>query len=220
MKANEKYLQALKTFDEAVSIATWSSKYLQMFPPSSELDLSSELKQTIQKISLKISSGKFNESVFVDCDETPRLVKFITKDEFEKNTEIIIDADLEPIIRKELIKSSKDSLEAKELYRVTEFENIQKGFKEFFKIDFEIVAMQYLLDQNKDRHYNPTNLQFLLKHHQNKKANNSWDRFTIDEQIEYIKKVVELQGTLNDRLCVEINNSVLESLISRLIAIY
>jgi len=48
----------------------------------------------------------------------------------------------------------------------------------------------------------------------------NWKRFTIDEQIEYIKHVLALQTLIASRLGVSLVNDVLESLLERLGKVY
>ena len=49
---------------------------------------------------------------------------------------------------------------------------------------------------------------------------NSWKRFTLDEQIDYIKQTISLQSLVADKFDVEIDQKILESLINRLKEVY
>ena len=66
----------------------------------------------------------------------------------------------------------------------------------------------------------PDNLQLLLKHHNGKKNKKSWERFTFDEQTEYIQKVISLQGLVADKFEIEIDSTILDLLLLRLKKIY
>ena len=89
----------------------------------------------------------------------------------------------------DIINNATSKLEVYELYRITEFENIQKSFKQFFNLDFEIDHAEALLNNEKQGEHHPNNLQLLLKYHNGKKNKNSWNRFTFDEQHFYVDLV-------------------------------
>ncbi|MFY9074107.1 hypothetical protein OZZ08_04020 [Malaciobacter mytili] len=116
--------------------------------------------------------------------------------------------------------NATSQLEIFELYKITEFESIQKAFKQFFGLDFEIDHAEALLNSEKQGKHHPTNLQLLLKYHNGKKNKNSWDRFTFEEQKDYIKKTIALHSLVADKFDVEIDNKILESLLNRLKEIY
>jgi uncharacterized metal-binding protein len=107
-----------------------------------------------------------------------------------------------------------------ELYRLDEFRNIQKAFKTFFNLDFEIDYAKALLYKESEGTYHPDNFQLILKYHNAKKNNKNWKRFRIEEQIEYIKKTIELQNIVAFRFELEVDENTLNSLLSRLKAIY
>ncbi len=113
-----------------------------------------------------------------------------------------------------------DKMQILDLYRISEFENIQKAFKQFFGVDFEIDHAEALLNGEKQGDHHPDNLQLLLKYHNGKKNKNSWKRFTLDEQIDYIKQTISLQSLVADKFDVEIDQKILESLINRLKEVY
>lgn len=172
------------------------------------------------RLSARLSKGRFEGKVIIDDRERPRKVKYITKEELNEKTTQELEEDIEPLRRQDIINQAKESLEAKELYRISEFENIQKSFKSFFGIDFEIDHAQALLDDAQQGKHHPDNFQLLLKYHNVKKYKNSWQRFSIEEQIEYIYKVVELHKILEDKLGVKLDTVILDNLLSRLKAVY
>ena len=79
---------------------------------------------------------------------------------------------------------------------------------------------EVLLNGEKQGDHHPDNLQLLLKYHNGKKNKNSWKRFTLDEQIDYIKQTISLQSLVADKFDVEIDQKILESLINRLKEVY
>ena len=197
MKITEKYLEALKTFTDYVTVSEWAQRFSEMFPD--ELQKANEqaanqkhdttgLREIAARISSRLSTGGYSKEVLIDDSERPRKVKYITKDELIEQEQIEIDEDIEPLRRQDIINNATNQLEIFALYRITEFENIQKAFKQFFGLDFEIDHAEALLNSEKQGEHHPSNLQLLLKYHNGKKNKNSWNRFTFEEQEDYIKK--------------------------------
>jgi hypothetical protein len=229
MKITEKYLEALKTFSDYVTVSEWAQRFSEMFPD--ELQKANEqaanqkhdttgLREIAARISSRLSTGGYSKEVLIDDSERPRKVKYITKDELIEQEQIEIDEDIEPLRRQDIINNATNQLEIFELYRITEFENIQKAFKQFFGLDFEIDHAEALLNSEKQGEHHPSNLQLLLKYHNGKKNKNSWNRFTYEEQEDYIKKSIALHSLVADKFDVEIDNKILESLLNRLKKIY
>lgn len=229
MKITEKYLEALKTFSDYVTVSEWAQRFSEMFPD--ELQKANEqaanqkhdttgLREIAARISSRLSTGGYSKEVLIDDSERPRKVKYITKDELIEQEQIEIDEDIEPLRRQDIINNATNQLEIFALYRITEFENIQKAFKQFFGLDFEIDHAEALLNSEKQGEHHPSNLQLLLKYHNGKKNKNSWNRFTFEEQEDYIKKSVALHSLVADKFDMEIDNKILESLLNRLKKIY
>lgn len=148
----------------------------------------------------------------IDDSERPKKVKYITKDQLEENIQKERDEDIEPLRRQDIINNAVDQMRILDLYRISEFENIQRAFKQFFGVDFEIDHAEALLNDEKQGTHHPDNLQLLLKYHNGKKNKKSWERFTFDEQVDYIKHTINLQSLVADKFDVEIDNKILESL--------
>jgi len=229
MKIHEKYLEALMAFDEFVTVSEWAVKVAEKYPDILETadeqvkehtNETTGLRAIGARLSARLSKGRFDGKVIVDDSERPRKVKYITKEEQLQKTTQDIEEDIEPLRRQDIINQAKESLEARELYRISEFENIQKGFKNFFSIDFEIDHAQALLDDNKQGEHHPDNFQLLLKYHNVKKYKNSWQRFSIEEQINYIHKVIDLHKVIEDKLAIKLDKNILDNLLGRLKAIY
>lgn len=229
MKIHEKYLEALKTFTDFVTISEWAVKFGEMYPD--ELENANEqaakqkndttgLKELAARMSSRLSTGGFSGVVQIDDSERPKKVKYITKNQLEKNIQKEIDEDIEPLRRQDIINNAIDKMQILDLYRISEFEYIQKDFKQFFSIDFEIDHAEALLNGDKKGSHHPDNLQLLLKYHNGKKNKNSWKRFTFDEQSDYIKQTINLQSLVADKFDVEIDNKILDALINRLKEVY
>lgn len=229
MKIKDKYLEALKTFTDFVTISEWAIKFSELYPD--ELQKANEqashqkndttgLREIAARMSSNLSSGSFSKNIQIDDRERPKKVKYVTENEFQEHTKNEINEDIEPLKRQEIINSAKDEMKILELYRISEFENIQKTFKLFFGIDFEIDHAEALLNDTKQGQHHPNNLQFLLKYHNGKKNKKSWKRFSFNEQIEYIKKTISLQSLVADKFNIEIDIKILEALLARLKEVY
>lgn len=229
MKIHEKYLEALKTFTDFVTISEWAVKFGEMYPD--ELDKANKqaykqkndttgVRELAARMSSRLSSGGFSNSVQIDDSERPKKVKYITNDELKFNIQKEIDQDIEPLRRQDIINNAVNKMEVLDLYRISEFESIQKSFKQFFGIDFEIDHAEALLNNNKQGEHHPNNLQLLLKYHNGKKNKTSWERFSFKEQSEYIKKTISLQVLVAERFDVEIDNKILDLLLKRLQEVY
>lgn len=228
MKIQEKYLEALKTFNDFVTISEWAIKFAEMNPDQLEnaegyaLGHSintTGIKEIAAKISSIVSRGKFNESISIDSSERPKKVKYSTQEELDENTQNEINKDIEPLTRKDIIDNAKDKMEVSELYRIKEFESIQENFKEFFGVVFEIDHAQALFNKKQGEHH-PDNLQLLLRLHNGKKSNKSWVRFTFDEQVNYIRATISLQEIVADKFDIKIDRKALKSLLLRLKEVY
>lgn len=52
------------------------------------------------------------------------------------------------------------------------------------------------------------------------KSNNNWDRFTLEEQVEYIKASVRIQKLVSNKMKLDLDEEVIEQIIERLKQIY
>ncbi|WP_323593749.1 HNH endonuclease [Aliarcobacter butzleri] len=229
MKIHEKYLEALKTFTDYTTVSEWAEKFTQMYPDELEkANIQAEnqvrdttgLREIAARISSRIATGGFSQKILIDDSERPRKIKYISKEEQTIYEQKEIEEDIEPLRRQDIINNATNQLEIFELYRITEFENIQRAFKQFFGLDFEIDHAEALLNSEKQGKHHPSNLQLLLKYHNGKKNKNSWNRFTFEEQEDYIKKTISLHSIVADKFDIEIDNKILDSLLNRLKDIY
>lgn len=229
MKIHEKYLQALKSFDDFVTVSEWAEKFAELFPEEyqranrqaeKQKNDTTGLRQIAARMSSRLSSGGYANTVKIDDSERPRKVKFISPDDLERDSRADLVEDIEPLRRQDIIKNAKDSMQIFDLYRVTEFENIQRAFKQFFALDFEIDHAQALMSSDIQGEHHPDNFQFLLKQHNAKKNNSSWQRFSFDEQKDYIKQAIHLQSFIAQNFDLDINQKILNDLLARLQLVY
>ncbi|WP_321469633.1 HNH endonuclease [Halarcobacter sp.] len=229
MKTYEKYLEALKTFEDYVTVSEWAEKVALLYPSllekaNKEADEQKNdttgLREIAARIGSRVSTGGFDGYIKINDMERPRRVKYISKEELDENTTQEIEEDLEPLNRKEIEKKAEDKMVLKELYRLDEFRNIQKAFKTFFNLDFELDHAKALLNEDDAGEHHPDNFQLILKYHNGKKVNKNWERFTLDEQLNYIRKCFELHTLVANRFGVSIDENILNSLMERLKEVY
>lgn len=68
--------------------------------------------------------------------------------------------------------------------------------------------------------HHPDNIQILLKSHNRIKGSKNWKRFTIDEQVEYIRATVRVQKLVSQKMEIEMDEEVIEHVIARLKLVY
>ena len=122
--------------------------------------------------------------------------------------------------RYQKIKQDETNLSTKEKYRLAEFETIISQLRSFFNLDFEFEHAQAILNPINPGKHHPDNIQLLLKSHNRMKSSNNWERFTIDEQIEYIKAAVSIQKLVSTKMNIELEEDVISQIIERLRLIY
>lgn len=228
MTKSQKYLEALKSFDDWVVVSEWATKVGELYPDlletanqqaANQASETTGLRELAARISSNLSTGGFLD-VEVDDSERPRKVRYISEIDKQTRIEDDLEADIEPLTRLERIRSDFESLTEIERYRIEEIETISRQLNKFFSIDFEVDHATALLNPTESGSHHPDNLQLLIKAHNGKKNKKNWKRFTIDEQIEYINHVLALQTLIASRLGVSLVNDVLESLLERLAKVY
>lgn len=228
MTKSQKYLEALKSFEDWVVVSEWATKVGELYPDlletankqaANQANETTGLRELAARISSNLSSGGFPD-VEVDDSERPRKVRYISEVDKQTRIDDELEADIEPLTRAERIRSDFEELTEVERYRIEEIETISKQLNKFFSVDFEVDHATALLNPTESGKHHPDNLQLLIKAHNGKKNKKNWKRFTIDEQKEYIKHVLALQTLIASRLGVSLVNDVLESLLERLIKVY
>lgn len=225
----EKYLDALKTFDDWVIVSEWAQRFGELYPDllaKAEVEAANQandttgLREIAARISSAINHGAYENTIETDTSERPRKVRYITEEQRAEHESHEIEEDVAPLRRNEIIRLANLSMSNHDQYRASEFEAIAKQLKTFFGLDFEVDHAKALLNKNEPGEHHPDNLQLLLKSHNGKKNNNNWNKFTLDEQIEYIETAIKLQQIVASRMNIEMENNVLIALIERLKGIY
>lgn len=228
MTKAQKYLEALKTFDDWVIVSEWAVRVGELYPDlleaaneqaSNQANETTGLRELAARISSRLSTGGFSE-VDIDDSERPRKVRYISKEQKQELIDEEVESDIEPLSRAERIRQDMERLSELERYRIEEFETISKQLNRFFSLDFEVDHATAILNPDQSGKHHPDNLQLLIKAHNGKKNKNNWQRFSFEEQKDYIEKVIALQTMIANRLEVNIVDDVLGSLMERLEKIY
>jgi len=229
LKLTEKYLEALKTVDDWAIVSDWAIKIGESYPDilaKAEQDASNQandttgLREIAARVSSNISRGAYAGRIEIDDTERPRKIRFIPESEQAAHLEQEIDEDLAPLKRNEIIKLATREFGTHENYRVAEFEAVARQLKSYFGLNFEVDHAQALLNKEASGQHHPDNLQLLLKDHNGKKNNKNWQRFTVDEQIQYIETAIKLQTLVAPRFGIDLEQQVLGALLERLKSIY
>ena len=228
MTKAQKYLEALKTFDDWVIVSEWAEKVGELYPEllkeadeqaANQANDTTGLRELAARISSRLSTGGFKD-VEIDDSERPRKVRYISPAQKEERIEEELEADIEPLTRAERIRQDSQTLTEIERYRIEEFETIAKQLNRYFGLDFEVDHAHALLHPVRPGMHHPDNLQLLVKAHNGKKNKKNWQRFTLEEQKEYIQKVIALQTMIASRLEIALVDDVMDSLLERLKKVY
>jgi hypothetical protein len=229
MKINEKYIEALKAINDWTTVSNWAIKVGEMYPDllekankeaANHKRPSTGLRELAARISSWISTGDFAGIVEVDESERPRKVRYLSGERKAALIERDIDEDIEPLNRAQKIKQDLIGLSTKDSYRLEEMQAIADTLNSYFRLDFEVDHSQALLNPDQPGQHHPDNLQLLLKSHNRMKNNSNWDRFTLDEQIEYIKSAIKIQGIVAKKMKVDLDEKVIGSIVERLRLVY
>lgn len=223
------YLEALRAINGWTTVSDWALKVGEMFPELLEKANkeaknhkrpSTGIREIAARISSWVSTDGFAGKIEVDESERPKRVRILSEEEASHYQENSLEADLEPLTRTQRIKTDEETLGTKEKYRVSEFDAIIRQLKEFFNLDFELEHAKAILNSTDPGKHHPDNLQILLKSHNRLKSNSNWERFTLQEQIEYIKAVVQVQKLVSVKMKIDLHDEVIGSIIERLKMIY
>lgn len=225
MTISEKYLEALKTIGDWVIVSEWAKKFAELYPDEyakaeeqarNQKNDTTGLREIAARISSRLSTGGFEDTVEIDDSERPRRVRYVSAEDRKQHVEEEIADDIEPLTRQERIEQDSEALTQLERYRMGELETIARQLNRFFGLDFEVDHAKAILNPENPGKHHPDNLQILTKAHNGKKNKYNWQRFSIDEQIEYIEAVIRLQTIVAPKFGIELESKVLENLMTRL----
>ena len=229
MKIKDKYLEVLKTMDEWAPVSEWAIKVGEVYPEilaKAEVQAANQAQDTTglreigARISSEISSGSYIGQIEIDSSEVPRKVLYVTGDVIAKHAAEDEEDDVAPLKRAEIERRDFAKLTSVERYRLEEFQSISRQLKSFYGFEFELDHASALLAEESPGAHHPDNLQFLLAWHNRKKQNSNWPRFTLDEQLAYIRAAVDLQKLVIERLGLEDQTDVVDALLERIARVY
>jgi len=221
----DKYLHTLREIGDWTTVSEWAVKFGDLFPDllekaereaANQKNDTTGLREIAARISSRISRGAFGDSIEVDDSERPRKIRPLNPDETSERIEREIEEDTLQLSRAQRIKADFDALGIREKYRIDEMESISKSLNALFRLDFEVDHAVAILNGEEPGRHHPENLQLILKGHNRMKSSKNWRRFTFEEQIEYIRSVVAVQKIVAGKMNVELDESVIGSLVERL----
>lgn len=229
MKVAEKYYIVLEEIGDWAIVSDWAAKVGEKYPDllakaekeaASQKNETTGLREIAARISSTISRGAYSGRIEVDESERPRKVRALSQAEAEKYVEKEIEEDVAPITRHQRIKADLENLEPKEKYRLSELESIVSQLRQLFRLNFELEHANAIMNGEEPGHHHPDNIQIMTKNHNTMKSNSNWKRFSIDEQIDYIRAEVRLQKLVAERMGVSIDESILDHIFDRLKAVF
>lgn len=229
MSIANKYIDTLKSINDWTTVSDWAIKFGEQFPDLlAKADKeareykkqSNGLREIAARISSNISRGAWVGTIEIDDSERPKKVRFVTKEQADSLIQKEIEDDVAPITRAEKIKQDEEGLSVKEKYRIQEMDSLISQLKSFFNLDFEFEHAKALQNSTDPGKHHPDNIQILLKSHNRMKGSNNWERFSLDEQVEYIKAVVQVQKIVSSKMKVKLEEDVISSIIERLKLVY
>ena len=229
MNIQKKYLETLKLINDWTTISEWAVKFGEINPELlaqaheqalNHKNPSTGVREIAARMSSGIATGTFDGNVEIDTSERPKKVRYVSDDEVSQYVEKEIEEDVEPLNRAERIEQDERLLNQKETYRVAEILDVTKAMSRMFRLDFEVDHAMAVLNPEQPGRHHPDNMQILTKAHNGRKNNANWDRFSFEEQIEYIKSVIKVQKIIEHKMDVELDDALIENLIARLKLVY
>lgn len=229
MSISKTYLNVLKAMNSWVTVSEWAVKVGEVHPDllaKAELEAQGHknettgLREIAARISSNIARGAFVGHIEINDEERPRKIRYISEQEAKSKEDLDIEEDLAPLTRAQRIKNDEVELSVKERYRLAEFEAIIGQLKTFFNLDFHFEHAKALMNPIDPGKHHPDNIQLLLASHNRIKNSKNWERFSLDEQIEYIRSAVRVQKIVSSRMGIELEEEVIEQIIERLIKVY
>ena len=221
MTKTDKYLEALKQCEGWVTAAEWALKVAELYPKileeaeeqaKGQKNETTGMRELTARIHSNVSRGAYKGEIEVDTSERPRKFRYATKEELDRIEEEELQEEMEELTRAERIRRDFQDLNIHERYRLEEMEAIAKTFNHYFKTDLEVDHATSLFEGG--RHH-PDNMQIISKTHNRIKSKSSWNRMSLEKQIEYLRRLKEYHSVLFD-----VDDEIFESLMGRLQKVY
>ena len=221
---SEQYLLALKDLSDWVTVSEWAQHVGKIYPDllvKADAEAKEHKKQStgLREIAARISSnivrGAYVGRISIDESSSPRKVKYLTQ-----RIEEEIEDDIREFDRDEIKERDSKSWSEKERYRFDELDRIKKQLSIYIGVSFELDHAKALANKDQPGLHHPDNLQIIIKGHNGKKSDSSWERFTIEEQIEYLQTMVKAYEIIAKKNKMEVEASIINSLMERLKIVY
>lgn len=220
-----KYLLALEALNEWVEVGEWAQEVGELFPEIlAEANQQAEghardttgVREIAARIHARLSRGRYAANVEED-GSTPKKVRYLSAEEVERQD---VAEEQEFLNRAQIKKRDLLAMDDYSLYRLRELEKIAEEFRYFGGLEFELDHALALGNSEEQGTHHPDNLQFLQKSHNAKKSSKNWPRFSVDEQLDYIRAVVAVHKMVADRFGQTVDDAVLDNLLERLEKVY
>jgi hypothetical protein len=222
---NDRYLATLKEVNSWVTISEWAQKVALLNPDliekanrqaAGQKQETTGLREIAARLSSQTSRGAFGNNIEIDVSERPKRVRWVSTEEAQKNEDQELEEDLEPLGRDQIIKTQEQEFSLRERYRSNEFDAVARQFNLMFETDFEVDHAKAILNKIQPGQHHPDNFQILTKSHNRKKNATNWKRFSLVEQIDYIKSVIATQKIISKNADIDIQEDVVGLLIDRI----
>ncbi len=223
MTKKEQFIDVLRSSEMPITISEWATKIVEEYPSilkqiNGKTNETMTLKSLASSISLKVSKGEFSDIKVLDT-KPYRQVMYVSENKKNDLTKKELQKDVEYLLieekKNEDIKKSREQ----ERYRLEELENIMIQLNRYFSLNFELHHIYSLSSGKKEAKHHIDNLQLLTKEHR-LLAKNKLNRFSIEEQKAYIKRVIVLHMMINKQIDISLIDEVLEMLLERLGKVY
>lgn len=223
MTITEKYLEALEQMEGWVTSGEWALKVSELYPDllekaneqarNQKIDTTG-MRELTARIASAIARGAYEGKIEIDATERPRKIRFATEEEIQKYVDEELDEEMASLTRAQKIRKEYDELSDFDKYRIQELEFIAKAFNSYFKTDLEVDHAQALMGDIPGIHH-PDNLQLLSKTHNRIKSKASWERMSLEKQLEYLYKMKDYHT-----MVFKVDDGIFGSLIDRIKKVY
>ncbi len=223
MTITEKYLEALQQMEGWVTSGEWALEVAELYPDllekaneqarNQKIDTTG-MRELTARIASAIARGAYEDKIEIDATERPRKIRFSTEEEIQKHVDEELDEEMASLTRAQKIRKEYDELNDFDKYRIQELESIAKAFNSYFKTDLEVDHAQALMGDIPGIHH-PDNLQLLSKTHNRIKSKASWERMSLEKQLEYLYKMKDYHA-----MVFKVDEGIFKSLMERIEKVY
>ena len=217
-----KMIEVLKEADEWLTSSEWASKLIDAYPEVGAAADEKASKWANPKSGLRSLAGEINSCLVnrrgpfahteVDKKSSPQKTRYV--EEIEKLDEKEKLSEVEDLTRTERIRQDSQLLTENEKRLIEGINEISKQFKKSFHIRLEVDHAQAIMNEDGGKHH-PGNLQLLTEEDNRCKSSDNWERFTFEEQYDYLERLFE-----NKQMRFDVNHDLFEILLKQLGIVY